>query len=406
MVLLGGRADPGRGVQARREFPSAERASHAVSLGKRCRFGGRVVVDCGRQRNASTIRDQELKHKEPEPMKSFWRKPMGRPMRIVSPLAVGCAGLLLSMAVGCGGSQTSSPPGPSASKPSASKGPATEQAQPAPQTPSGATPSAAGEQKPTASKSKGAGESNSAAAAGGTGTLRGKVVYEGEYKPLPPLVKAGAKNVKDAAVCAAHDVPDESLIVNTQAGNGVANVFVYLSRAPKGVEVPAPPGEPLELDQKGCRFVPHAMVVRVGQTVLIKSSDNIQHNVHTFPAFNAPFNQICQPLEQKGIPLVYERPEREPVQVKCDIHPWMKALHLPLDHPFAAVTGEDGTFTIENLPAGTHKFRVWHERVGFVEKSLEVNIEPDKATEVTVTIKADQIAAIPPEIRTVRLQRP
>lgn len=309
-----------------------------------------------------------------------------------------CAAVTMALALGCGGG--AEPTGPSTSGSSETK-PSTPAATPAQRPETRAKTGS--ESQPTEKKETG---TSKQAASAGKGTLSGKVVFEGDYKPLPPLVKAGAKDVKDAAVCAAHDVPNESLIVNTQAGNGVANVFVYLPRAPKGADVPPPPNEPLVLDQQGCRFVPHAMVVRVGQTILVKSNDNIQHNVHTFPAFNAPFNQICQPLERKGIPLVYERAEREPVQVKCDIHPWMKALQLPLDHPFAAVTDEQGTFRIEGLPAGTHKFRVWHERAGVVEKGLEVQIEPDQTTEVTIAIKADQIAGNPPQIRTVWVQRP
>ena len=108
-------------------------------------------------------------------------------------------------------------------------------------------------------------------------------------KILPPL--QGQEGVRDAAVCGAHDIPDESLLVGE--GNGVANVFVYLASVPKGA-VSAVPTEPIVFDQKGCRYVPHALVVRTNQLVKVKSDDAVQHNVHTVTQRNAPFNQLVR----------------------------------------------------------------------------------------------------------------
>ena len=246
-------------------------------------------------------------------------------------------------------------------------------------------------------------ESSPAAESGATGTLVGTVVFDGDYKPLPLIHKAGTEGVKDGAICAKHDVPNESLLVNLDAGNGVANAFVYLSKAPKGYTKGEPPTEPLVMDQKGCVFLPRAMVVQTGQTMLVKSDDEVPHNVHTFPTFQESFNQICQPKERDGLKLVYQKPERQPVQVKCDIHPWMQAWHLPVDHPFAAVSDSSGKFRIEGLPVGVHKLRVWHEKAGQVEKSLEVTISADAETEVTVTIKQEQLAQNAKPSRTILL---
>lgn len=237
---------------------------------------------------------------------------------------------------------------------------------------------------------------------GATGTLVGSVVFKGDFKPLPLIHQAGTEGVKDGAICAKHDVPNQSLLVNPE-GNGVANAFVYLSKAPKGYTKGEPPTEPLVMDQKGCVFLPRALVVQTGQTMLIKSDDEVPHNVHTFPTFQESFNQICQPKERDGLKLIYQKPERQPVQVKCDIHPWMQAWHLPVDHPFAAVSDSSGRFRIEGLPVGVHKFRVWHEKAGQVEKSLEVTISANTETEVTVTINQEQLAQITKPTRTILL---
>ncbi len=229
-----------------------------------------------------------------------------------------------------------------------------------------------------------------ASSAGRTGTLSGIVRYEGTAPEPMWLVRQG-DDVKDAQVCAKHDIPDESLLVNAEADNGIANVFVYLAAAPAGVTSP-PPKEGVEFDQKGCVFVPHALVVRVGQPVLVKSSDPIAHNVNTQPARNNPFNRIMEPNDQEGIELIYQRSERKPVPVKCDLHPWMRAYHLPLDHPFGTVTDKQGRFTIDGLPAGKHKLVVWHERADLLERGYEVEIQAGQTTEITLSYPAERFA--------------
>jgi plastocyanin len=203
------------------------------------------------------------------------------------------------------------------------------------------------------------------------GTLKGKVEVSGNISPLPALYAKGA-NIKDAAVCAVADIPDESVQVKD---GGLANVFIYLKKAPKVA------GEPIKdaslvFDQKNCVFKPHAMVVRVGQTVRVLNNDPLAHNTHTNGKKTAIFNSIVQPNETQGVALVYKLAEQEPISVVCDIHPWMRAYHLPIDHPFVALSGEDGTFEIKDIPAGKHEFKVWHETGGLLEKGLVVTVKP------------------------------
>ncbi len=226
----------------------------------------------------------------------------------------------------------------------------------------------------------------------GFGSLKGKVIFEGTLPAYPDIVKQGS-NIKDAAVCSAENIPDERLVIGE--GNGVANVFIYLGRKPKGVEIPAAPTEPVVFDQKGCKFIPHALTVRTGQPVNILSDDSIAHNTHTLPKNNAVFNTVIKANERDGVPLVYNSSEPTPVRVICDFHTWMVAYHMPLDHPYMALTDKDGNFEIKDLPAGKHEFKVWHEAAGgggYVERKLEVTIEKDKETPLNITYAADKIA--------------
>ncbi len=238
------------------------------------------------------------------------------------------------------------------------------------------------------------------AAGGAAGTLVGRVILEGAAPSSPLLVKAGDESVKDKEVCAAQDVPDESLLVGE--GGGLANVFIYMRKAPKGFKADAP-AEPLVLDQKGCRFFPHAAIAQVGQTVQIVSDDDAQHNVHTFPKRNQGINVLVNPRDRKGIEIVYKTAEAEPFRIKCDIHAWMSCYQVVVDHPFAAVTDADGNFRIDGIPAGKHEFRVWHEKGSFLERKLEVEVKPGDTTELQLKFAADKFAGTPAPIRTIVL---
>ena len=128
------------------------------------------------------------------------------------------------------------------------------------------------------------------------------------------------------------------------------------------------------------------MAIRVGQTLKILNSDGVSHNTHTFGIKTVVFNQVVLPNDAQGAAHVYKQAEQEPISVGCDIHPWMKAYHLPLDHPFVAISGEDGTFEIKDVPAGKQEFKVWHEAVGYLEKSLVVTVKPgDNELAIKVT---------------------
>ena len=224
------------------------------------------------------------------------------------------------------------------------------------------------------------------AATGGVGTLKGKVEYNGNFAPLPPLYAKGA-DVKDAAVCGAAEAPDQTIVVKD---GGLANVFIYLRKAPKASGEAAAAGDMI-FDQKNCVFKPHALVIPVGKTVRVLNSDSVAHNTHSNTKKNGPFNSIVKPDDSVGVRLVYTQAEQEPISVVCDIHSWMRAYHLPIDHPFATVSAEDGTFEIKDLPAGKHEFKVWHEAGGLLEKALVVTIKPGDNDPLTIKVSPSQL---------------
>jgi plastocyanin len=140
----------------------------------------------------------------------------------------------------------------------------------------------------------------------------------------------------------------------------LANVFVQVKNPPAG-DHPTP-SESVHIDQHGCLYEPHVLGVMVGQPVLFRNSDGILHNVHGLPSENREFN-IGMPPTLKEKEHAFNKPEMA-FPVKCDVHPWMKAYIAVMTHPYFAVTGRDGKFTIEDLPAGTYEIEAWHERLG------------------------------------------
>lgn len=232
------------------------------------------------------------------------------------------------------------------------------------------------------------------AAGSGPGIFKGRVVLEGTAPTLEWDVVKGSKG-KDAEVCAKEGVPSERLVVGE--GNGVANVVVYLSKAPKGAPKTPVPTEPAVFDQKGCQFLPHILLVRKGQKLLIKSDDPIAHNTHTFPAKNSAFNSGIPANDRVGTEISYSSAESKPFAVKCDYHAWMTAYHLPLDHPYAAITKADGTFEIKDIPAGKHNFVIWHEgadggKPGYLVRKFAVTVKAGESVEKTIPYPVSKFA--------------
>ena len=220
-------------------------------------------------------------------------------------------------------------------------------------------------------------------AADGYGKVTGRFVFDGEVPERPIIIEEGDPKVKDPQVCAAEDLLANDLIVD-RASKGIKNVFIYMRSAPDDVhpQLEKPAQAAVEFDQKNCEFLPHALVVRTDQEVVVKSDDPVPHNTHTYPIKNDAVNFIVRPNDRVGVPVSHKTGEILPIEVKCDFHPHMKAYWLIVDHPYAVITDEKGEFTIDKLPAGKHEFRVWHERVGYVNRSLKVEVEPDGVTDL------------------------
>src|SRR5438309_6172502 len=171
-------------------------------------------------------------------------------------------------------------------------------------------------------------------------------------------------------------------MVNT---NGtLANVFVYVKAGlPAGASYPKP-ATPLVLDQTGCHYVPHVFGIMVGQTLQIKNSDGILHNIKAKGTKNRPFN-ISQPSVMTSDRTFTA--EEVMVPLECNVHGWMHAFVGVLPHPFFAVSGADGSFTIQGLPPGTYTVEAWQEKYGTQTATVTVAGSETKTADFTFAAK-------------------
>ena len=199
--------------------------------------------------------------------------------------------------------------------------------------------------------------------------VTGKVTLNGQA-PKPKVINMAA--VPQCAAQHAQPVLDESIVVG--AGNELQNVVVWVKDGSKlGGAVPK---DPVVLDQKGCVYTPHVVAVMVGQELKAKNSDAMLHNVHGLAKENGEFNMSQnQQGQENDIP---GNKAVETYKVKCDVHPWMNAWVVVLDHPFSAVTNDKGEYTIKGLKDGKYTLVAWQEKLGMQE--AEVEVKDGKAT--------------------------
>lgn len=212
-------------------------------------------------------------------------------------------------------------------------------------------------------------------------SISGRVLLKGK-RPAPATVE-----IKEKACDGAHEKPpaDEATLVSEDGA--IPNVLVYVKAGLEGRTF-EPPKEPKTLRQEGCLFVPHVVALQVGEPLRITNGDPTSHNVNAVAAVCTPWqNQSVQ----KGQEVLWTPDAEEfepPIRVRCDLHSWMKAHVAVLPHPFHAVTGADGRFSLAGLPPGKYGIAVWHETFGTVSADVELGEKDAKTIEIMLEAPA------------------
>jgi Carboxypeptidase regulatory-like domain len=209
------------------------------------------------------------------------------------------------------------------------------------------------------------------------GTVTGHIFFKGK-RPAPKPIDMSEE---PACVEAHHGKAyDESLVVNRK--DGLANVFVYVKAGLEGKTF-AIPADPVTIDQNGCWFRPRVLGIQTGQVLKVVNSDPVTHNIHPMAAVNREWNH-SQGADDPPLARRFLKPEIM-IPVKCNIHSWMHAFIGVLDHPYFAVSNQDGAFAIKNLPPGAYTIAVWQEKLGTQEQ--QITVPPRGKTEANFTFK-------------------
>ena len=205
------------------------------------------------------------------------------------------------------------------------------------------------------------------------GAIQGSILYHGPVKTRTVLP------TKDKKVCGR--MRKEPLIV-VGDGGAVKDSVVFLKDVASGKPWPkASGGARPVLDQKDCKFVPHVQVARRGKIDII-NSDPVLHNTHGYYGKRTAFN-VALPIQGGKVTKILRSPGD--VRIDCDAHGWMLAWIYVVDNPYFAQTGEDGTFSIVDVPPGEYTLAVWQEELGLTE--MPVVVAADETTEVSVELK-------------------
>ena len=208
------------------------------------------------------------------------------------------------------------------------------------------------------------------------GSISGSVSFDGKAPAIKKLAIS-----KDLAVCDVHEKFSEECIVSPTGG--LQNVFVQVLGAKGEVTIPK---ERPSLVQRGCQFMPHILVIPAGSRVNIMNEDGIAHNLHTLSEKNPSFNRLQPGIKKRMITKKNQLLIPEIIPVKCDLHGWMKAWIIVADHPYHAISDQEGSYQISGIPPGTYTVQFWHETLGLV--SQEVTVETGADTKVSAAYKA------------------
>lgn len=212
------------------------------------------------------------------------------------------------------------------------------------------------------------------------GHISGKITFLGADPAPRQYIVA-----KDADTCGTGTRSIDFVRVNNGA---LMDTVVYLYTIKSGKDFPAGIDN-TELNQEKCAFKPFLGVMKDGGQLMVRNSDPVLHNIHTYEiigrAKKTVFN-ISQPGDLKNLRKQVSLKRGNAMKVECDAHDFMHSFTFVAKNPYFAVVGEDGGFGIDDVPPGRYEIRAWHGTLG--EKKATVTVEAGGATRIDFVFKA------------------
>ncbi len=194
------------------------------------------------------------------------------------------------------------------------------------------------------------------------GSISGTVSYTGDKTDEVLAI------TQDTEVCA-HDHPERPSGALVLADGKLQNAIVYLEGVKSGKKWDS---DTVSIDNQGCAFVPRVSIGRKGGNVVAKNSDPVTHNTNmTLTQGSKTIMNSSLKKDNESSPKKLKKSGM--VEVRCDLHDWMKGALFVADSPYAVATGADGSFNLGDVPAGDYTLKAWHEVLGESEATVTVS---------------------------------
>ena len=209
------------------------------------------------------------------------------------------------------------------------------------------------------------------------GTISGKITYTGTPVKQKPIDMS-----KEPSCAKQHTTPVTTETIVTGANNTLENVVVYISAGADDANAPA---QAVTFTQKGGQYLPHVIALHTGQELKVENADQTSHNIHPLAKVNREWNK-SQPPGSPAIQEKFDQPEF--ISVKCNIHPWMHGWFAVLKTNHVSISGDNGAFSLPDLPAGKYTVTAWHEDYGTQVQEVTISGSETKSIDFSFKAKA------------------
>jgi hypothetical protein len=197
------------------------------------------------------------------------------------------------------------------------------------------------------------------------GSISGKVMFSGD-DPAPVSFKIS----KDNDVCGSGNREVDFIRV---VDGALTNVVVYLDKVKQGKAF-NDADKDANILQEGCEFRPFIQIMHNENNAAIVNADSVLHNIHTYEIIGKAKKtvmNISQP-DKGTINKKIKLKRGVAMKVECDAHDFMHGFVFVAKNPYYAQVADDGSYTIDNIPAGKYKVRAFHGTLGTKKGKAEV----------------------------------
>ena len=235
------------------------------------------------------------------------------------------------------------------------------------------------------------------------GTLSGVVTLEGK---VPRPKGYNLVTLPDPVYCGRISTGNGWRLLQpfkVDSNGGFKDVVILLTDITKGKTFDYTPPR---IEAVDCKFDPYIVVVRDKAKVEVVNMDPVLHDIQAYETsklgarvlFNVPLpmskrikkQQLLKKVTVKNragkviTQPVKMRKGRNVFVMQCGFHAYMESWGLAVDHPYYVLSGQDGHYSIANIPPGSYKAMAWHP---LLSQEFDVTIEPGKTT--TLDVKFD-----------------